>query len=191
MSAPAPTPPPPGAEFDPRAIIARMRQEYWTSVAAPPAPPPVAHVTAVTCEIGPGCYGIAVEGVLQVLKPPLIARLPRTPEFVLGVVNMQGRVLPVFDLRCLLGHGARPLEKDARLVVVRAGDGEVSLRVDRVTGLAELPLPDLTAPPTLGSSVPRAFLRGQLPHGDRLLVLLDHEAILAHCRAALGGKAAP
>lgn len=177
----------PALEFDPRAIIERMRAEYWQSLAAAPAADPGELLKVVAVDVGEGCYGLPVEAVREVLKIPWISRLPRTPEFLLGVVNVRGRVLPVVDLRLVLAHGPKPSDRETRLVTVRHAEAELCLRVDHVHGLRDLPAADIQPAPTLASGVPRELLVGQIEVDGRLLAVLAVPALLAHCAAQIGG----
>jgi len=190
--APVPPPPPPAAEsaageFDPRAIIERMRADYWQSLSAAPAAEGGATLTVAAFDVGEGCYAIGVDAVREVLKLPWISRLPRTPEFLLGVVNVRGRVLPVVDLRLVLAHGPKPSDRETRLLAVRHGADELCLRVDRVHGLRELATEAIQPAPALASGVPRELLVGQIEVDGRLLAVLDVPALLAHCARQIGG----
>ncbi len=174
-------------EFDARAIIARMRDDYWTGVAASPDPAVVEKVACVTFELGPACYALPVERVREVLRVPWISKLPRSPEALLGVVNVRGQVLPVLDLRALLGHPSRPPDRHARLLVARSGEVEAGLVVERVRSIAEIPRRDLREPPTLSGSLPRELIAGQASHEGSLVALLNLDAVLERCRATLRG----
>jgi len=185
---PAPTPgADDAADFDPRAMIARMRADYWQSLAAPPEADPGTIQMVLAFDVGEGRYGLAVETVREVMKLPWISRLPRTPEFLLGVVNVKGRILPVVDLRPLLAHAARPADKDARLIAVRHGEAELCLRVDRVHDLQALAVDDIQPAPTLASGVPPELLSGQIEIAGRLLAVLEVPALLRHCSEQIGG----
>lgn len=183
-------PPAEGADdqtFDSRAIIERMRQDYWQNLAAPPEGEPTETCTVVSFDVGPGLYGIEVDRVREVLKMPWVSRLPRTPDFLLGVVNVRGRILPVLDLRPLLSHQARAADRDTRLLSVRLGEAEVCLKVDRVGGLTEFARETVHDAPTIASGVPKDLIGGQVELGDRLLALLEVGPLLDHCAAAIGG----
>ncbi|MHC5018574.1 MAG: chemotaxis protein CheW [Planctomycetota bacterium] len=173
--------------FDSRAIIERMRQDYWQNLATPPEGEPTAISTVVSFDVGPGLYGVDVEQVREVLKMPWVSRLPRTPDFLLGVVNVRGRILPVLDLRPLLAHQPRAADRDTRLISVRVGEAEVCLKVDRVGGLTEFANDTVHPPPTIASGVPRELIGGQVEIGDRLLALVEVGPLLDHCAAAIGG----
>lgn len=177
-----------GAEgFDPRAIIERMRQDYWHNLAAPPEGEETETCRVVSFDVGPGLYGVDVDRVREVLKMPWVSRLPRTPDFLLGVVNVRGRILPVLDLRPLLAHQPRPADRETRLISVRLGDAEVCLKVDRVGGLTEFARDAVHPPPTMATGVPREVIGGQVELGDRLLALLEIGPLLDHCASAIGG----
>lgn len=176
-----------GGAFDSRAIIERMRQDYWQNLATPPEGEPTETCTVVSFDVGPGLYGIDVDRVREVLKLPWISKLPRTPEFLLGVVNVRGRILPVLDLRPLLAHQPRPGDRDTRLVSVRLGEAEVCLKVDRVGGLTQFARDTVHDAPTIATGVPRDLIGGQVEIGERLLALLEIGPLLDHCAATIGG----
>ncbi len=175
-------------EFNPRAIIERMREDYWHNLAAPPEGDPTETGTVISFDVGPGIYGIEVQFVREVLKMPWVSQLPQTPDFLLGVVNVRGRILPVLDLRPLLAHPARPADEDTRLISVRVHDAEVCLKVDRVDGLTEFERDSVHPAPTIASGVPRELIGGQVEIGERLLALLEVGPLLDHCAAAIGGS---
>ena len=109
---------------------------------------PVGH-DHVVVRLGGGRYAVAAADVAEVVAVPHCTRVPGTPPWVVGVANWRGHVLPVIDLRPLLGVGAGPLPTSARLVVVSVEDVEVGLVTEAVTGLLEAGDDLRTTPATL------------------------------------------
>src|SRR5579884_1363240 len=90
-------------------------------------------------------YGVAAADVEEVVRAVLPTPLPGAPEVVEGVINLRGRVVPVFDLRRRFRLPPRPVEPGDHLIVGRAAGRRVVLRVDRAEGLVRLEASDLEA----------------------------------------------
>jgi chemotaxis signal transduction protein len=132
--------------------------------------------------------GVEVGVAREVLVVEGHTRVPGAPPHVLGVLNRRGTVLPIVDLRPLLGLASRPLERGARALVVQADGVQVGLLVDRVLGLEAFE----TVQPLASSRPADAALpgRGLLPRGpgESPALLLDLPAVLDALRI---GRAAP
>jgi chemotaxis signal transduction protein len=85
--------------------------------------------------LGSGRYAVRAVDVAEVLPVPVRTRVPGTPAWVSGVANWRGHVLPVVDLRPILGLAISPLPTSARIAVVAVDDVEIGLLAESVTGL--------------------------------------------------------
>jgi purine-binding chemotaxis protein CheW len=103
----------------------------------------------VVIRLGGGRYGIAAPDVAEVTPLPRLTRVPGTPAWICGVSNWRGHVLPVIDLRPLLGVPSSPLPSSARVVVVSVDDVEVGIVAEAVAGLVDVPDECDPAPVTL------------------------------------------
>jgi chemotaxis signal transduction protein len=131
---------------------------------------------AIVVRLGTGRFAVALASVAEVGRAPAVTRVPGLPSWLGGVANWRGRILPVLDLRPLLGAEAAPLDAQGRLLVL-TGDGiAVGLLVDAVdgttslTGVAEFP----------PASAPNGanLMSGQVPREDGPLAVLDVAAVL-------------
>jgi purine-binding chemotaxis protein CheW len=132
---------------------------------------------ALVVRLGAGRLAIALEAVAEVGRVPATARVPGAPEWLAGVANWRGRLLPVLDIRPMLGVEAGPVDRWSRIVLVVADNLTVGLLVDAVEGtdvagdrVEELPAA-VTGPAA-------ALLAGQIPHDDGPLGVLDVDALL-------------
>lgn len=100
----------------------------------------------VVVRFGAGRYGVCAPDVAEVTPQLGLTRVPGTPSWVCGVANWRGHVLPVVDLRSLLGVAVTPLPSSARVVVISVDDVEVGVVAEAVAGLVEVP-EDCPAPP--------------------------------------------
>jgi purine-binding chemotaxis protein CheW len=104
--------------------------------------------------------------------------LPQSPDFIRGVVNLRGTVLPIVDLAARLGLG--PTEPSARhaILVAEIADRLVGLLVDGVSEILSEPAASLQATPDVGCEITREFVRGLLPLEGRMLTLLSLDRVL-------------
>ncbi len=107
------------------------------------------HVDHVVVRLGAGRYGLSAPDVAEVTPLLGLTRVPGTASWLCGVGNWRGHVLPVVDLRPLLGIPATPLPSSARVVVVSVDDIEVGIVAEAVAGLVEVPEDCDPAPVTL------------------------------------------
>lgn len=126
-------------------------------------------------------YAFDVVLVEEVLEFTTVTRVPRTPEFLLGVVNVRGRVIPVMDLRIRLGLRVSESTEESRLIVVTLKCGEEELSVatlaDGVEGVIDIPVTDVERAPSVGAGGDSTV--SALGHYDeRLLLILDTAQVL-------------
>jgi purine-binding chemotaxis protein CheW len=104
--------------------------------------------------------------------------LPQSPDFILGVVNLRGTVLPIVDLAARLGLGTTEPTARHAILVAEIGDRLVGLLVDGVSEILSQPRASLQATPDVGCSITREFVRGLLPLDGRMLTLLSLDRIV-------------
>ena len=131
-----------------------------------PAVEPIAGAAAggILLRLGGSRYAVAMADVAEVAGVPAVTRMPGTPGWLSGVANWRGRILPVLDLRPLLGAPTVPLATSARLVVLTRGDVVVGVLAEAVPGVHDGTLDD--AAPAPADRVRRRGLPGLRP-GDR------------------------
>lgn len=144
-------------------------------------------VDHVVVRMGGGRYGLCAPDVAEVVSVPLVTRVPGVPSWLVGIANWRGRVLPLVDLRPLIGLAATPLPSSARVVVLAVDDVEVGVLAEAVAGLAPVVEP-LTAVPAAVRRADTDLLRG-LVDGDTAgpLVVVDTAAVMA-LRSRLPGR---
>ncbi len=137
-------------------------------------------------EVGGHRYGLAVADVREIVRAVPPVPLPGTPEVVEGVINLRGRVVPVLDLRRRFRLPARPPEYTDHLVIARAADRLVALRVDRALDLVRVAAADVEG---VGGIAPGAARVAKLP-GD-LVLIQNLRAVLSPAEAATLDGALP
>lgn len=123
-------------------------------------------------------YGADINVVREVVPLQRVTYVPRTPEYVLGVINLRGRVIPVIDLRRRLGLPAGAVTKATRIAIGEVDGDQVGMVVDSVEEVARVPADAVEPPSSLLSQLDREHVLGVAKVGDRLITLLDLRQIL-------------
>ncbi|HEY8995070.1 MAG TPA: chemotaxis protein CheW [Lacunisphaera sp.] len=128
-------------------------------------------------------YGIAVLKVREIIRQQKITPVPHLPDFVKGVINLRGRVIPVIDLRIKFGLEAQFTERTCVVVVhvVRA-DGpivQMGLIVDAVEEVVNLSDQDIQPTPDFGTRVDTSYLLGLARIKEQVKMLLDIDRVVA------------
>jgi purine-binding chemotaxis protein CheW len=131
-------------------------------------------------------YGVDVKQVQEIRRVAEITKVPRAPEFVRGVINLRGRILPVLDLKRRLGLGEVADSRASRIVVVRVKERLLGLLVDGASQVLKIPVSRIEPPPEEVLQKGGDYIRGVAKLDDRLIILVDLERLLASELAAAG-----
>lgn len=132
----------------------------------------------VVLEVAGAPYGVNIGAVAEIIPKPNIVRVPRAPDFVEGVIDLRGRVIPVVDLRGRLGLSTAGAAD--RVVLAEIGTESVGMVVDGVTEVLRLPAGSVEPPPRAATGPDSAFLRGVARVDGRLILLLDLDLVLGN-----------
>jgi purine-binding chemotaxis protein CheW len=121
-------------------------------------------------------YALRLDRVQRVVRAAAVTPLPKAPEIVLGVLDLQGQVVPVINLRRRFALPERELRSDDQLVVARAGALTVALAVDGTESVLEEGELELTPPEEIVAGT--SFLEGVASTAEGLLLIHDLEALL-------------
>jgi len=123
-------------------------------------------------------YGVDILSVHEILRYPEMTRLPNTPRFIKGVINLRGNVLPVVDVRLRFGFPKGSITDLTRIIVVETGGKQVGLLVDNVYQVVRIPVANVDPPSELMTGVSEEFIAGIGRLKDRLIVLLNMSHII-------------
>jgi len=123
-------------------------------------------------------FGVDILCVQEINRMLQITKMPNTPEFIEGVINLRGRVIPVLDLRIKLGMPRKEHDKNTRIIVVELKGKTIGFIVDEVSEVLRIPKSITEAPPEMVGGVNSDFITSIGKLDDRLLILLDLEKIL-------------
>lgn len=141
----------------------------------------------VTFRLGNEEFSLDILKVQEIIRHMDLTRVPKTPEFVDGVINLRGRVIPVLDLRKRFGLPKDENTNETRIIVVDVDNRTVGLKVDAVSEVLRLPADTVEPPPAIITGVESEYIKGVGKLDGRLLILLDVAKILTCTeRDALG-----
>ncbi|ETA69272.1 chemotaxis protein CheW [Methanolobus sp. WCC1] len=130
-------------------------------------------------------FGINIMQVQEIIRMPDITRIPRSPEYVKGVINLRGKIIVVMDLDRRFGMNETEMTDDSRIVVVDINGTIIGLVVDSVSEVIRLKGSNIEqTPEIITQKINAEYLKGVGKMEDRLLILLNLENIITETAAA-------
>lgn len=127
--------------------------------------------------IGDEEYSIPILNIQEIIKPIHWTRVPRTPNYVLGVFNLRGSVIPLIDLRLKFNLPSQKQNEDTRFIVMKDGQDIAGFVIDRLTEALRIKKSDINpAPDTLESD--DSAIDGVAKREDRILTILKVNKLL-------------
>jgi len=123
-------------------------------------------------------YAVSVDVVESIEKLISITRVPKTPSYIKGVINLRGVVTPIVDLRERFGMEVKTLDDSSRIIIVSLDEFEVGLIVDAANDVIDIPIDSIEPQPEVVGSIESEFISGVAKVGKRLLVMLNLEKVL-------------
>ncbi len=130
-------------------------------------------------------YGLEILKVREIMGMMEITAVPRTPEFVRGVINLRGNVIPVIDLRLKFGMEAVEQTEETCIIVVDVEGMEMGIVVDRVSEVLDIVAEEIQDAPSFGVSVDTDFILGIGKANDQVTILLNISEVLTSADAAV------
>ncbi len=136
-------------------------------------------IQLVVFQLGNEEYGVDVSQVKEIIRMQKITKVPRSPEFVEGVINLRGQLITVIDLRKRFNIAARDISDNTRIVVAEVKNNPVGMIVDSVSAVLRIPEKDIDPTPSaIATEIDADFLKGVGKVGERLIILLDLARVL-------------
>lgn len=146
-----------------------------------------AQLHVVTFNLDREAYAIEIAKTKEIILVGEITRVPQTPDYIRGVINLRGSVIPVVDLRACFQLTDRPYDEQSRIIITRMDERVVGLAVDAVSQVMKIPLEAVSPPPSTIAGLVGAHLTGVAKVEERMVLLLDIDRLLT---AAQSGELA-
>jgi purine-binding chemotaxis protein CheW len=126
---------------------------------------------------------MSIDAVKEIIETPQVTRVPMTPDYIRGVINLRGNVVPVIDLGARLGRGPIVLTKRSCIVLVevKADDDRhiLGMLVDEVRNILDIPREDVKPPPEFGSEIRTDFIEAMGRIEDVFVIILNVDRVLS------------
>jgi len=132
----------------------------------------------VSFHLGGEEFGLDILRVQEIIRVQPLTRVPNSPDFIAGVMNLRGKIIPVVGLRRRFGLEEIPADKQTRIVVVETKGAVLGFIVDAVSEVLRIPAHIIEPPPTLGKTE-QEFVSGVGKLDERLLILLDVDRLMS------------
>ncbi len=143
----------------------------------------------LTFVLGKEEYGLEILRVKEIIGLMTITKVPKMPEFVRGVINLRGTVIPVVDLRLKFGMAETADTEETCIIVVDLGEALVGVVVDRVSEVLDIEDTEIDETPSFGVSIDTSFILGIGKTKGKVVILLNIAKVLVDETAQLAGFA--
>jgi purine-binding chemotaxis protein CheW len=137
-------------------------------------------IQVVSFKLGSEEYGVDIAQVQEINRMVAITHVPRAPQFMEGVINLRGQLIPIIDLRARFGMPRTEHTKNTRIVVTEIGAKRVGMVVDSVSEVLRLATEHIEEAPEMITGVDTEYIRGVGKIEDRLIILLDLARIISN-----------
>lgn len=138
----------------------------------------------VVFDLNEEAYGVDISQVREIIRMQEITRVPRAPEFIEGVINLRGKVIPVVDLRARFSMPGTERTDEHRIVVVDVDGQDIGMVVDAVTEVSRVPSNSIEPPSSVITTDDSEYLTGIVKTDDKLIILLDIAKVISDSEAS-------
>jgi len=137
----------------------------------------------LTFLVGEESFAINILDVKEIIEVNTITRVPMTPNYIRGVINLRGNVVAVIDLAARIGRGVSTLSKRTCIVLVEVEVHDeaqtIGMLVDEVDEILEIPESNIQPPPDFGTDIRTDFIQAMARVGDEFIILLEINRVLS------------
>lgn len=123
-------------------------------------------------------YGVEILAVREIRGWSRVTRIPQTPAYLLGVLNLRGAIVPIMDLRLRFGLERESYGDSTVVIIVALGERLFGIVVDAVSDVIDIDPASVKPVPDMGAVVDTRYLKGLATHVERMVMLLDVEKLM-------------
>ncbi len=144
----------------------------------------------LTFVLGSEEYGIEILRVREIIKLMDITTVPQTPDYMKGVINLRGKVIPVIDLRLKFSMPEEEHTKETCVIVAEVNNTSIGIIVDSVSEVLDIKSGEIEETPGFGKGIDTDFIMGLGKAKDKIIILLDIERVLSSEEMEIVGQLA-
>jgi len=133
----------------------------------------------LTFRVGDDDYGIEIRHVVEIVSMQAITAVPDMPDYIKGVINLRGNIIPVMDIRRRFHMAERPYDERTCVIVVNIQELAVGLVVDSVDEVLTIPETQISPPPKIAQGYMHRYIKGMGKVGEKVKILLDMTTLLS------------
>ena len=165
------------AVASPEAATGQLNTNNWNGTGG--AQNATAQTQFISFAIGDDQYGVDIMAVREIKGWSDITHLPKQPEYVRGVLNLRGAIVPIVDLRCRFGQGLTETTPLHIVIIVQIGGRQVGLIGDRVLDIVSIDANQIQPVPRTAQATTSDFLSGLVTHDNTMIALIDLRHLLS------------
>ena len=143
---------------------------------------PVASREFLCFLLGEENYGVEAFQVNEIIPNQAINPVPCTPDWILGAIYFRGQILPIIDLKVLLGLPGSETSPQSRILIVQSQDISAGIKADQVYELTQIPVDKIQPPLTVLEKIKSDYLMGEVLLNNRLIILLNLDKVIEGAR---------
>lgn len=133
----------------------------------------------VIFKLGSEEYGVDIMNVREITELKETTKIPNTPNFIEGVINLRGSVVPVINLKKRFTLEETTINKNSRIIIVTIGEKQIGFIVDDASQVMTLKEEDIENPPEIITGVDRRYIVGIGKREEKIIILLDLIAVFS------------
>jgi purine-binding chemotaxis protein CheW len=137
----------------------------------------------LTFLLGNEMFAIDILGIKEIIEYGSLTSVPMMPEFIRGVINLRGSVVPVLDLSARIGRSSSAVTRRTCIVIIETDNEDekqvMGVVVDSVSEVLEIPATEIEPPPSFGAKIRGDFISGMGKVKDRFVIILDADKVLS------------
>lgn len=135
-------------------------------------------IQLVVFKLGNEEYGVPITQVKEINRLTTATKVPKSPSFVEGIINLRGQIIPIIDLKKRFELELTDYTDEARIMVIQVGEQTFGVKVDAVSEVLRLSTDTIERAPDIVSGIDVRYITGVAKEGERLLILLDLDQLL-------------
>lgn len=124
-------------------------------------------------------YGLDIMKVNGIEKYQEVVKVPNAPEYIEGIINLRGEVLPIYSLRKKFNLVAKPIDDETKIIVTYTNDMKVGFVVDAVAEILHIDLESIVDAPKIVAGINRKYIKSVAKQENRMIILIDVDLIVS------------
>ncbi len=123
-------------------------------------------------------YGIEISKVIEIIGEMPIVPIPKLPDYIKGIINLRGRIVPIVNLRLKLGMADKEMTDESVIIIVSSSNRDMGLIIDKVTEVLDIRQDNIDDAPEFGTSINTEYIIGIAKQEDSIKIILDIDKVI-------------